>query len=661
MMIAGTGVLWMCRRLGLRNLPAAFAASAFTLCGSFTAWLGWPMSGTTCWFGWLVGATVLIVRTRTHRALHVAGLAVALAFCIYGGHPESSLIVVVCTLLVGVCALVERARRAGNVRAILRPLGALGLSGLGGAALAAPLLLPGAQVLARAARSRILGYPLPAKTSVNLLFASYSGLPTRGSDYFGAADYYETAAYVGVVVVVLALLALIVRRREFVVVGFGLAGVACFACTYFPFVIRFLDTIPVIRNGQWTRAVLGLDFCLAVLAGFGLQSILDRGNEPFVRRTFAGLCAAAVALTAGLWFSHLGAHLPKLANRVQADSFLWPSIAAAALLVGAIVLGVTAPRGRVVRQAVSPRRRHQAVALILFAVEATFLLTATPDLWSSSNQFFPVTAGVRALEQVVGESRVGFAECGSIVGDPPLGILAEANDVYGLSEAVAYDATVPRSYFTAYYGEVHKKEPAYTGFGQFCPSFPDATVARHFGVSYVLTEAGSAPPPGDIFRKVISGERVYRVPGGGVVTVERAGAAPDSASATVVANTSPDPAQVRADVRVRLPSIMYSHVTDFPGWSATIDGRPLALRTWGGTMLVASLPPGPDVVVVTYDPRLFTDGCILAVLAAISLAGAVAWSRRARRPVPRHRRGRRAGPVVRFAADVPRDPGVPPD
>jgi hypothetical protein len=656
MMIAGTGVLWMCRRLGLGNLPAAFAATAFTLCGSFTAWLGWPMSGTTCWFGWLVGATVLIVRTPARRSLHVAGLAVALAFCIYGGHPESSLIVVACTLLVGACALGERARQAGNVRAIFRPLGALGLSGLAGVALAAPLLLPGVQVLARAARSGVLGYPLPAKTSVNLLFASYSGLPTRGSAYFGAADYYETAAYVGAVVAVLALLALIVRRREFVIVGFGLAGVACFAVTYLPFVTRFLDTIPVIKNGQWTRAVLGLDFCLAVLAGFGLQTILDRGKEPLVRRTFVGLCVAAAALTAGLWFGHLGAHLPKLANRLQAASFLWPLIAAATLLVGAILLIVTTPRGGAGRQTV-PLRRHQALALVLFAVEATFLLTATPDLWSSSNQFFPVTAGVRALGHVVGQSRVGFAACGSILGDPPLGILAEANDVYGLSEAVAYDGTVPGSYFSAYYDEVHKREPAYLGFGQFCPSFPDATVARHFGVSYVLAEAASAAPPGDVFRKEISGERLYQVPGGGVVTVERVGAAPDSASATVVANTSPDPAQIRADVRVRLPSTLYLHVTDFPGWSATVDGRPLALRPWGGTMLAASLPAGHDVVVVTYDPPLFTDGCILALVAAVSLAGAVAWSERARRRATGRRRTRRGGPVVRVAGDVSQGPG----
>jgi hypothetical protein len=43
MLIGGLGVLWSCRRFGLRLLPSTFAATAFMLSGSFNGWLGWPV------------------------------------------------------------------------------------------------------------------------------------------------------------------------------------------------------------------------------------------------------------------------------------------------------------------------------------------------------------------------------------------------------------------------------------------------------------------------------------------------------------------------------------------------------------------------------------------------------------------------------------------
>ena len=62
MLIGGLGVLWMCRRIGLRMLPSTFAATAFMLSGSFSGWLGWPMAGTTCWLGWALGCVIMLIR-----------------------------------------------------------------------------------------------------------------------------------------------------------------------------------------------------------------------------------------------------------------------------------------------------------------------------------------------------------------------------------------------------------------------------------------------------------------------------------------------------------------------------------------------------------------------------------------------------------------------
>jgi hypothetical protein len=267
-----------------------------------------------------------------------------------------------------------------------------------------------------------------------------------------------------------------------------------------------------------------------------------------------------------------------------------------------------------------------AIGGALFAVEMAFLLTATPGIWSSSNSFFPVTPAVATLQSEVGQARVGFAQCSSILVMPDLGILPEANSAYGVREAAAYDGIVPKSYFTAYFDAVHQPVPANTGFGQYCPSMSSAGVARHFGVGYVLAVAGTAPPPGTVPVTTIEGEDLYRVPGASVVTTEPARSPPDSAAATEVPVGGSDPSSMHLSVSDKSPSVMYVHVTDFPGWHATMDGHSLALHDWGGTMMAASIPSGHHVIVISYRPAAFRYGVILAVLTAIALIAATLWT-----------------------------------
>jgi Bacterial membrane protein YfhO len=61
-------------------------------------------------------------------------------------------------------------------------------------------------------------------------------------------------------------------------------------------------------------------------------------------------------------------------------------------------------------------------------------------------------------------------------------------------------------------------------------------------------------------------------------------------------------------------------LTATPGWHASIDGRPLQLRTWAsGVMIEAMVPPGKHVIELRYWPRLFTLGIVLAGFSFIGL------------------------------------------
>jgi hypothetical protein len=628
MVIAGTGVLWMGRRLGMGNLASAFGATAFMLSGSFTGWLGWPMSGTMAWLGWSVGAAILIVRGERRR-LHTAGLAAVIAFAVYAGHPETLAMVMGATAIVAVFALIgplwRRPRDAGW--AVL----ALVAAGAGGAGLSAPLLLPGLQIIGRSNRRGVIGYAEVPRASLHLLFATYHGLPLSGSVYFGPHNYYESADYVGFAVAVLAGVALLTRLREPTVQGLAAVAAICAFLVYSRGLARYLDRIPLVKSVQWTRSVIALDFCLAVLAAFGLQALLDRGIEPFVRRTFAAFSAAAATALGVLWFHHVGTRMPAQKRAIQAHSFVWPAVEVAVLLIAAVALELRPLARSSGRHA--PRSVARAGALwsvaaagLVFAANAAFFLTATPTLLSSSDTFFPVTPTVATLVRDTGGSgaRIGFAKC-AITTIPPEGILVEANGVYGVSEAAAYDGSVPRSYFTAYFAYIHQPVPPHTGIGQWCPSIPDAQTARHFGVSYILTTCAEPAPPGAVAVADIAGEGLYRVPAGGVITVQPDGTGPDRPNAGVPVVDESDPSTLRTKIDVLAPSTVYIHVTNFPGWKATLDGHPLALRTWGGTMLAASIPAGHHTLVVRYQPEAFEIGIWLAAASALALGGILAW------------------------------------
>jgi hypothetical protein len=627
LVIAGTGVLWMGRRLGLGWLAATFGGTAFMLSGALTGWLGWPMSGTMAWLGWAVGATLLIVRGERRR-LHAAGLAVVVAFVWYAGHPETAAIVLAVTGLVALVALAHRAWR--------RPRDAgVGLLALAGAAvlgflLSAPLLLPGIGIIRDANRGQILGHPESPRSALDLLFATYHGLPTRDSLFFGPNNYFEIASYVGFVVVVLAGLALLVRWREPAVQGLFLVGLICAALAYWPRVTLELDRLPLVKSVQWTRSVIALDFCLAGLGALGLQALVEQAPRAYVRRVFGALSVVAGAALLAFWMVHVDSRTQAAKAAIQAHSFIWPALEVAGLLAVAVALEVWAWR----RGGGSPGRRHGrsggpivplAGAGVLFAASSAFLLTATPRLMSSSHRFFAVTPQVAQLVRDTGPgARIGFARCRSIISIPGEGILVEANDAYGISEVTAYDGIVPRSYFRAYFAYIHQPVPRQTGFGQWCPSMSNAQVARHFGVPFVLT-SGSPQPPGTVPVDVVGGESLYRVPGAGLVTLEPAGAAPDRADATVAAVDESDPATLRTTIDAPVRSDVYIRVTNYPGWHATLDGHGLALRNWGGVFLEATVPAGRHDLAVTYRPGSFTTGVWLAVGAGVLIVGLLAW------------------------------------
>ena len=634
LVVAGTGVYVLGRMLRLGVLGCAMAGTVYELSGPVMGWLGWPNASAMSWAGWVFAAGLLVLRGG-HRARAVAAFALVLAFCVYAGQPEA-VVLLGGAFAVFVGVVLVRARRLDSGAPVLRPLVDLMLATAAGAALSAPLALPGLQVGSVSEGAAVQSYgALRPHDLLHLVFQGFDGLPVAGNRWFGPSIYPETAAYVGVIALVLAAVGLFVRRAQPEVLALGavalVTGVVAFAAP----VVSVIDDIAGNRSVAWHRAVIETAFALAVLAGVGTDVLVRAWRERPVRWWLAGGFAVVAVVLAAVWGLGRG-RLPPAEAVIRSRSFLWPALETILGLALAGALAVAARSGR-------GRHRHlggrllepgAAVAAVLLVCETAFLVSSGAPLVSSSPTFLPTTPAVVALRQVVGDAVVGFGvqACHT---PPTLGILPNANVAYGVHELAVYDPMVPRAYFRTWQQLTGRRATTAGAPLVFCPALDTATLARRYGVEFVLVPGGATAPRGMVLVRRVGDEDLYRVPGAGAAVetpVGSGGAFPSpDAPGTVVPVTSPAPTTWKVVTDAASPQVLRLHLTDSPGWRATVDGRPLALSSYAGMMLQARVPPGRHVVELQYRPASFTAGVALAGASVVALVAALVVGRVRRR------------------------------
>ncbi len=172
----------------------------------------------------------------------------------------------------------------------------------------------------------------------------------------------------------------------------------------------------------------------------------------------------------------------------------------------------------------------------------------------------------------------------------------------------------------------------------YCPDMTSVALAQLYGVSFILEHQGDPAPTGAVFDKSIGSEDLYRIPGSPRATLSalepNGNLPPVEATGTPVAASQPNPSSWKVTTDASTKEVLRLRITNVPGWSATIDGRPLALVSYAGVMLQAVVPPGDHTIVLQYWPKDFTDGLFLAGIAALGLLTSlvVVMFRRRRRP-----------------------------
>ena len=667
---AAFGTYLLARALGIGWAGGLLAGLVYGLNLWLVTWLPYPHASVWALIPWMLLAAEHVIRRP--GPLPVAGLAAATGLVLLSGHPESAFHAAVATGCFAALRVVQQ-RREGGVR---RPVLALSAGLVGGLALAALVVLPFAELVllssdihqrAGSASDSLL----PRRYALGALMPDYWGRPTKTPlELFLLAR----AVYAGILPLLLAAIAVALRPRG-TRLALALFGAACLLVVFgIPPVFQVVTHLPIFSSGHNTRLVALAMLCVALLAGWGLDDLLERARPmrpalvvvPALVAT-AGL-AVFVAGTGRGPLSHLGDAIPLATAFGNGPSNLDPDagpVIRLAALLGFLVLAAAAVALVAARMGGRLRAApFAAAACVLVVVDLAHAgLGYNPSI-KREHAEQPATGAIRHLQT----RRPGrFVSVGDIPQDAiPLR--------FRLEEARGYDLPIERRFDTLWRRTIEPEFPSQVS--PYPTSIPLAVLKltparldalRRLGVTDVLQ------PPGDPvlrlpgLRLAYRGRdaRVYAVDGAlprawvagsqkvvrdgdaalaefmrrdgnprvTAVTEERVPGVPtrpvDLAGGARITHYEPERVTLTAQSPQR--GLLVLGDLYYPGWKARVDGRETKIYRVNSAFRGVAVPGGRHEVSFTYEPRSWRAGWAISLLALAGLAGAVVVGVRRRR------------------------------
>ncbi|HLI50595.1 MAG TPA: YfhO family protein, partial [Thermomicrobiaceae bacterium] len=649
-LIASLGAYLLARTLGLRRLPAVLSGVIFAYSGFLIAQLGHvTMLEAAAWLPLLFLTVRKLAVTRSW--LWALATAIVVFLATTAGHQQTLLYELTASIIWWLFWTGEREGfwQAGlnrdweaSLRRIVRPfLGSLlrFVAALAcGLMVAAPMVLPSLRLSQRSVRT-LLSYEQSTEFSIEPIALLQFFLPkafgSNPTDYWGPFSNGEVWGYAGIVTLLLVAIALAVRVSRLRVFLAGIAGVALFYALG-PFtplqgwVYRFAPLYDLVRAPA--RALLYVDLCLGLLAGIGLQELLERAllTDERIRQALRWAPKVLLIILAVLLLFVLPLYYTLVVG--SANPLNRPMIVIDGIYLLILYLGLAAvllwARG-------SGRLAGTSCALLMGGLVVLDLFGATAS-FNPAPSGSDLTAGFRH-QQAVDFLRAQTAKGGLFRIDvdtaswqPNLAAIVGLDDIGGL-----YDPMQLKSYDQARSAVASNRTlPLY-----------DLLAAR-----YLVTDA-NAKSPGSSFHKVLQtddGLTIWENPNAlprvwlagdarqEQVSVSAAqssilspsfdprhtlylsGNAGQPATGTgSAAITEDDPDVVRIQVKANGNAELVLADVAYPGWRAYVDGKPTSIATADGLFRVVTIPAGSHDVVFRFEPPLFRVGL------AVALAGIV--------------------------------------
>ncbi len=83
--------------------------------------------------------------------------------------------------------------------------------------------------------------------------------------------------------------------------------------------------------------------------------------------------------------------------------------------------------------------------------------------------------------------------------------------------------------------------------------------------------------------------------------------------------------RVQLEVAADAPAFLATSETMYPGWEATVNGKPAPLLTTNGAFRGLALGGGASTVIMEYHPRYFAFSALLSLVALLAAAGVFGW------------------------------------
>jgi hypothetical protein len=680
--LAGLFAYYLGRTLELNPFGALVAALAYSGGGYIVArWVFPSMVYAAAWLPLMLALTEKLIRRAVSRTqnptlsdigywvLSIGLLALAVALQLLAGHAQTSFYSLVIVAAFALFRIIQR--RAASTKPLhlgrsLLAASCLLIAALWGFALAAIQLLPTAEFTANSQRAGILtdltfAYELsfwPWRL-ITLIAPNFFGNPARG-EYWAYGTFWEEVAYLGILPLLLAILALAAwwqkRRRQergtlplvpfFAVLALLSLLLALGDGTpLYPLLFRYVPGFGLFQAPA--RLMIGYALGMALLAGIGaenlrftprtrtlLRIILVAGVGIGIAGSFARFALPAIRASFGESMICLGITLALSAGVLllqgrRLSRVRWQTLVIALIAADLLVFGWGLAPGA------EPSIYRDPVA------STEFLQSQPPG-----RLFIAEPYAQETYDQYVSLSAFGPAEPAYLQGlrESQLPNLNLAQHLPGVGN---YDPLTVGQYRDLY--DLVEGKPG-------APPAPEAIhpILNLFGARYILTD-----DEWDLPLLYDAGPRIYAndeaLPAAFVVNQariiqdgdERLNALLDPAfdpRVEVVLSHPPltplppanggteeqqlsvlqqEPDRVTIGVNMAQPGYLVVTDTYYPGWQATVDGVPAEILPANHAFRAVTLDKGEHIVVLEYAPLSFrlggwiTAGAALLLLAAL--------------------------------------------
>ena len=640
LLLAGCGMYLFARYQAIGPIGALIAGLAFS--GSGMMQLALEIPGVASVYGWLPWMLLAMDKAlRTHNLAWSAAATLVCGLQVVAGHLQW----VLYSYLVLGCWVAWRisfVESSITVRARLSMLLRAVLIGVGGLALAAVHLAPFLELAGMADRTagRVSSNSWPFTYLLRMLAPQYFGTATPG---LGVPLIFNDLWYVGIVPLFLAVVAIILRPGKVVWFWLSVALVAV-AVTFGIGPFLYARWLPGLNSLLPMRIGYILIFSVAILAGLGYDVLKQKLKDSRIKAysVVGSVFVGFGMLLIGAWLAALAEPSPafqtlKVEQVVRAALFL---------IAGAGLLALSGLRSTPVRIG------HRLYALqplnaLLVLVLTVDLLTLVPgyNAWVGTDQVLPSTPAIDWLR-----ARSGYERVMGLDSPGPL-LNPNTQSLFGIHSVAGYDSLHTRR-LEQYWSAVDPTIRPSNRSGPYASVFirPQAytsTLASLMNVRYIVAANSFAPQvPLDvafkdevtIYENKSALPRAFLVAQAQVLnpeTILKRLAEPGFEPSAAVLLEEEPPAGEKGEAQQDLGSVRVSSYhrnsvvleaemsapgwlvlsdQNYPGWSATVDGKTEKVYTAYYLFRALHLGPGRHRIAFSFLPQSMIPAGFLSIV-----------------------------------------------